>query len=231
MARLRQFFRDALAENKRVFAGFDFPFGYPAGATEAIAGSADWRALWSYFAEPLRTAITTPTTASRSPTGSTATGWRTRRVLGPAGASRTSRPVADEARSLSDGAFRTPHRRAPGDAGAAGVEARLQRRRRRPGADRHRAPRASAAATPTAAAGSRSGRSRPGFAQTARCADRACRDLSGPVAVEQGDRSCLDEAQVQAVRRALRRGSIGKPAEATCSRRPPTFRRSRPGRC
>ena len=38
MARLRQFFRDALAADKRVFAGFDFPFGYPRGAAGAIAG-------------------------------------------------------------------------------------------------------------------------------------------------------------------------------------------------
>ena len=54
MAKLRQFFRDALAEDKRVFAGFDFPFGYPAGATAAIAGAPDWRALWGFFADQLK---------------------------------------------------------------------------------------------------------------------------------------------------------------------------------
>ena len=36
MARLRQFFRDALAADKRVFAGFDFPFGLPADFVEEI---------------------------------------------------------------------------------------------------------------------------------------------------------------------------------------------------
>ncbi|MEP0509498.1 MAG: precorrin-8X methylmutase, partial [Aurantimonas coralicida] len=54
MAMLRQFFRDSLAENKRVFAGFDFPFGYPAGAAAAIAGTPDWRALWHFLAEAMQ---------------------------------------------------------------------------------------------------------------------------------------------------------------------------------
>ena len=54
MAKLRQFFRDALAEDKRVIAGFDFPMGYPAGAAAAITGEADWQALWAYFAEAMQ---------------------------------------------------------------------------------------------------------------------------------------------------------------------------------
>ena len=54
MARLRQFFRDALAADKRVFAGFDFPFGYPRGAAGAIAGADDWSALWSFFADSVQ---------------------------------------------------------------------------------------------------------------------------------------------------------------------------------
>ena len=54
MAMLRQFFRDSLAENKRVFAGFDFPFGYPAGAAAVIAGTPDWRALWHFLAEAMQ---------------------------------------------------------------------------------------------------------------------------------------------------------------------------------
>ena len=54
MAKLRQFFRDSLAEGKRVFAGFDFPFGYPSGASAVIAGAPDWQALWAYFAEAMQ---------------------------------------------------------------------------------------------------------------------------------------------------------------------------------
>ena len=40
----------ARAADERVMLGFDFVFGYPAGAAEAIAGAADWRALWAHFA-------------------------------------------------------------------------------------------------------------------------------------------------------------------------------------
>ncbi|MBB4002515.1 precorrin-8X/cobalt-precorrin-8 methylmutase [Aurantimonas endophytica] len=54
MARLEAYFRQALADEKRVFAGFDFPFGYPAGGAAAIAGSPDWRALWGFFADALQ---------------------------------------------------------------------------------------------------------------------------------------------------------------------------------
>ncbi|EAU43086.1 precorrin-8X methylmutase [Fulvimarina pelagi HTCC2506] len=50
MAKLRQFFRERLDANQRVFAGFDFPFGYPRGGAEAISGEASWQSLWSYFA-------------------------------------------------------------------------------------------------------------------------------------------------------------------------------------
>ena len=35
---------------RRVFAGFDFPFGYPAGAAAKIAGKARWDALWQTLA-------------------------------------------------------------------------------------------------------------------------------------------------------------------------------------
>ena len=54
MARLRQFMRDALAADKTVFCGFDFPFGYPKGGAAAVAGQAGWEALWTYFAEALQ---------------------------------------------------------------------------------------------------------------------------------------------------------------------------------
>lgn len=35
---------------ERLMIGFDFVFGYPAGAAESIAGHADWRALWAHLA-------------------------------------------------------------------------------------------------------------------------------------------------------------------------------------
>ena len=40
----------ARAANERVMLGFDFVFGYPQGAAEAITGGADWRALWAHLA-------------------------------------------------------------------------------------------------------------------------------------------------------------------------------------
>jgi precorrin-8X/cobalt-precorrin-8 methylmutase len=40
----------ARAAGERVMLGFDFVFGYPQGAAEAIAGSSDWRALWTHLA-------------------------------------------------------------------------------------------------------------------------------------------------------------------------------------
>jgi precorrin-8X/cobalt-precorrin-8 methylmutase len=40
----------ARAEGQRVMLGFDFVFGYPEGAAEAIAGGPDWRALWAHLA-------------------------------------------------------------------------------------------------------------------------------------------------------------------------------------
>lgn len=39
----------ARAAGERVMLGFDFVFGYPQGAAEAIAGSAAWRALWTHL--------------------------------------------------------------------------------------------------------------------------------------------------------------------------------------
>ncbi|MBO0661011.1 precorrin-8X methylmutase [Jiella sp. CQZ9-1] len=54
MARLRQFLRDALADDKTVFCGFDFPLGYPRGASTVIAGEGGWQALWAYFGEAMQ---------------------------------------------------------------------------------------------------------------------------------------------------------------------------------
>lgn len=41
----------ARAANQRVMLGFDFVFGYPEGAAEAIAGRGDWQALWAHLAD------------------------------------------------------------------------------------------------------------------------------------------------------------------------------------
>ncbi|RFC62159.1 precorrin-8X methylmutase [Fulvimarina endophytica] len=54
MAHLRQFLRERLERGQTVFAGFDFPFGYPAGAAEAITGEASWQALWGYLARTIQ---------------------------------------------------------------------------------------------------------------------------------------------------------------------------------
>ncbi len=43
--------RAEAAAGRRLLVGFDFPFGYPAGATRAMTGAADWRALWALLAE------------------------------------------------------------------------------------------------------------------------------------------------------------------------------------
>lgn len=45
---LRDLFDDAMQRGERVLAGFDFPFGYPAGfaARLGLAGDPPWRAVW-----------------------------------------------------------------------------------------------------------------------------------------------------------------------------------------
>ncbi|MEL7301037.1 MAG: gephyrin-like molybdotransferase Glp [Pseudomonadota bacterium] len=45
----------ALAGGERLFIGFDFPFGYPAGFARAVTGQDDPFALWSHLAEVLPT--------------------------------------------------------------------------------------------------------------------------------------------------------------------------------
>jgi precorrin-8X/cobalt-precorrin-8 methylmutase len=50
MATLTDRLISARAAGQRVMLGFDFVFGYPQGAAEAIAGRADWQALWSHLA-------------------------------------------------------------------------------------------------------------------------------------------------------------------------------------
>ncbi|MEM6746192.1 MAG: cobalamin biosynthesis protein CbiG [Pseudomonadota bacterium] len=51
MAWLTERFAAEIAQGRRVLAGFDFSFGYPAGAAAAITGAASWQALWSFLAE------------------------------------------------------------------------------------------------------------------------------------------------------------------------------------
>lgn len=50
MARLAALFKKEQNAGRRVFAGFDFPFGYPTGAAKLIAGKASWDALWARLA-------------------------------------------------------------------------------------------------------------------------------------------------------------------------------------
>jgi precorrin-8X/cobalt-precorrin-8 methylmutase len=54
MMRFSQVVEDALAKNKRLLAGFDFAFGYPAGTAERLTGQADWQALWRAIANAVR---------------------------------------------------------------------------------------------------------------------------------------------------------------------------------
>ncbi len=49
MALVREVIADSLASRKRLFAGFDFAFGYPQGVAERISSSADWQSVWERF--------------------------------------------------------------------------------------------------------------------------------------------------------------------------------------
>ena len=53
IAWLSIWFHDQIRQGKRVLAGFDFSFGYPAGAAEAITGKDSWDALWSFLDEQI----------------------------------------------------------------------------------------------------------------------------------------------------------------------------------
>lgn len=48
---IRASFLKCAEEGRRLFAGFDFAFGYPAGTARAVSGKADWRALWRVLGE------------------------------------------------------------------------------------------------------------------------------------------------------------------------------------
>ncbi len=49
--RLCAFIAGELDAGRRILAGFDFPFGYPAGVAERLTGSASACALWDWLAE------------------------------------------------------------------------------------------------------------------------------------------------------------------------------------
>ncbi|WP_458791507.1 molybdopterin-binding protein [Yoonia sp. MH D7] len=48
---LNELFHNEIAAGRRVLAGFDFPFGYPAGFGKAVTGSDDPFALWRWFSD------------------------------------------------------------------------------------------------------------------------------------------------------------------------------------
>lgn len=51
---LRRLVAAELAAGRRVFAGFDFPFGYPTGFALRVTGRSDPLALWDWFAAEMR---------------------------------------------------------------------------------------------------------------------------------------------------------------------------------
>jgi molybdopterin molybdotransferase len=53
---LATLFRTELDAGRHVFAGFDFPFGYPAGFASTLVGRPDPLALWDWFARHLEDA-------------------------------------------------------------------------------------------------------------------------------------------------------------------------------
>lgn len=52
-ARLEEIIAGALAAGKRLFIGFDFPFGYPAGFAQGVTGSTNPLLLWEALADRL----------------------------------------------------------------------------------------------------------------------------------------------------------------------------------
>ncbi len=48
---LTELIREELAANRRLFLGFDFPFGYPCGFARALTGSDNPLVLWDWFEE------------------------------------------------------------------------------------------------------------------------------------------------------------------------------------
>ena len=50
VARIEALIQDEQAAGRRVLAGFDFPFGYPAGFAEALGPAAGWEDVWARLA-------------------------------------------------------------------------------------------------------------------------------------------------------------------------------------
>ncbi len=54
-AELIALFAELIGEGRRVLAGFDFPFGYPAGTARALQlDGVPWKAMWEHLAEQIR---------------------------------------------------------------------------------------------------------------------------------------------------------------------------------
>ena len=53
---LARLFQAELAAGRRIFAGFDFPFGYPLGFARRVTGTDDPLVLWDWFARHLEDA-------------------------------------------------------------------------------------------------------------------------------------------------------------------------------
>ncbi len=55
---LEDFLASEIAAGRRVLAGFDFPFAYPSGFADRLAGRADPLAVWAWMADNLEDALT-----------------------------------------------------------------------------------------------------------------------------------------------------------------------------
>ena len=91
---LSSLFAAEIDSGRRVFAGFDFPFGYPAGYAEVLTGRADPLAIWDWYAKHLRDTRQRAITASRSPPRSMVSSP----VLAPSGSTR-QRPICQTCRA------------------------------------------------------------------------------------------------------------------------------------
>ena len=75
---LTDLFTTEMAANRRVLAGFDFPFGYPAGFAKSVTGSNDPFALWTWFADHI---TDTPKINNRFDVTTTHHHWRASNVV------------------------------------------------------------------------------------------------------------------------------------------------------
>jgi precorrin-8X/cobalt-precorrin-8 methylmutase len=54
MAIVTEIAKVEIVSGRRIFLGFDFPFGYPAGASKMLTGKVRWDALWKSFAKNIK---------------------------------------------------------------------------------------------------------------------------------------------------------------------------------